>query len=81
MISHQIVWVSPSLAAPLEPLTYRRNVASFYLFYRLNYFGRCLSVLDELVPLPPSRGRSTRYCNRLNDFSVAISGCYKDIMK
>ena len=80
MISHQIVWVSPSLAAPLEPLTYRRNVASFYLFYRY-YFGRYLSVLDELVPLPPSRDRSTRYCNRLNDFSVAIYGCYKDIMR
>ena len=38
MISHQIVWVSPSLAAPLEPLTYCRNVASFCLFYRY-YFG------------------------------------------
>ena len=80
MISHRIVWVSPSLVALLEPLIYRRNVASFCLFYRY-YFGRCSSVLDELVPLPPSRGRSTRYCNRLNDFSVAISGCYKDIMK
>ena len=80
MILHQIVWVSPSLAAPLEPLTYRRNVASFCLFYRY-YFGRCSSVLDKLVPLPPSRGRSTRYCNRLNDFSVAISGCYEDKMK
>ena len=80
MISHQIMWVSPSLAASLEPLTYRRNVASFYLFYRY-YFGRCSSVLDELVPLPPSRGMSTCYCDRLNDFSVAISGCYKDVMK
>ena len=80
MISHQMVWVSPSLAAPLEPLTYRRNVASFCLFYRY-YFGRCSPVLDELVPLPPSRGRSTRYCNTLNDFSVTISGFYKDIMK
>ena len=80
MISHQIVWVSPSLAAPLEPLTYHRNLASFSLFYKY-YFGRCSSVLDELVPLPPSRGRSTRYSNKLHDFSVAISGCYKDIMK
>ena len=80
MISHQIVWVSPSLASPLEPLIYRRNVASFCLFYRY-YFGRCSSALDELVPFPPSRGRSTRYCNRLNDFFIAISGCCKDVMK
>ena len=34
MISHQIVCVSPSLAAPLEPLAHRRNVASSSLFYR-----------------------------------------------
>ena len=54
MISHQIVLVGPSLAALLEPLIYRRNVASFCLFYRY-YFCRCLSALDELVPLPPSR--------------------------
>ena len=54
MISHQIVWVSPSLAVPLEPLVYRRNVASFCLFFRY-YFDRCSSALDELVPLPHSR--------------------------
>ena len=80
LISHQIVWVSYSLATPLEPLGYRRNVASFSLFYRY-YFGRCSSVLDELVPLPPSCGRSTRYSNRLHDLSVAISGSYKNIIK
>ena len=54
MISHQIMWVSPLLAAPLESLIYRRNEASFCLFYRY-YFGRCSSTLDELVPPPPSR--------------------------
>ena len=80
MISHQIVWVSLSLAAPLEPLAHHQNVASFSLFYRY-YFGRCSSVLDELARLPPSCGRSTRYSNSLHDFCVAISGCYKDIMK
>ena len=36
--------VGPSLAASLEPLTHRRNVASLTLFYRY-YFGRCLSEL------------------------------------
>ena len=78
MISQQIVSVSPSLAAPLEPLTQCRNIAHLSLFYSY-YFGSCSSELDELVPLPPSRGRSARYSNRLHDFSVSIPGCYKDV--
>ena len=51
--------VGLSLAASLEPLTHRRNVASLSIFYRY-YFGRCSSELAQLVPLPYSRGRSTR---------------------
>ena len=43
--------VGPSLAASLEPLAHRRNVASLILFYRY-YFGRCSSELAQLVPLP-----------------------------
>ena len=70
--------VGPSLAAFLEPLAHRRNVASLSLFYRY-YFGRCSSELAELVPLPYSRGRSTRYSDRLHDFSVTIPRCYKDV--
>ena len=66
--------VGPSLAASLEPLADRRNVASLSLFYRY-YFGRCSSELAQLVPLPFSRGRSTRYSDRLHDFSVTISRC------
>ena len=45
--------VGPSLAASLEPLSHRRNVASLSLFYRY-YFGRCSSELVQLVPLPYS---------------------------
>ena len=60
--------VGPSLAASLEPLAHRRNVASLSLFY-----------LAQLVPLPYSRGRSTRYSDRLHDFSVTIPRCYKDV--
>ena len=52
--------VTPSLAASLEPLAHLQNVASLSLFYRY-YFGRCSSELAQLVPLPFSRGRSTRY--------------------
>ena len=70
--------VGPSLAASLEPLVHRRNVASLSLFYRY-YFGRCSSELAQLVPLPYSRGRSTRYSDRFPDFSVTIPRCYKDV--
>ena len=40
-----------SLAASLEPLAHRRNVANLSLFYRY-YFGRCSSELAQLVQLP-----------------------------
>ena len=69
--------VGLSLAASLEPLAHRRNVASLSLFYRY-YFGKCSSELAQLVPLPFSRGRSTRYSHRLHDFSVTIPRCYKN---
>ena len=70
--------VGPSLAASLEPLAHRWNVASLSLFYRY-YFGRCSSELAQLVPLPFSRRRSTRYSDRLHDFSVTIPRCYKNV--
>ena len=70
--------VGPSLAASLEPLAHRRNVANLSLFYRY-YFGRCSSELAQLVPLPFSQGRSTRYSDRLHDFSVTTPRCYKDV--
>ena len=68
--------VGPSVAASLEPLAHRRNVASLSLFYRY-YFGRCSLELAQLVPLPFSRRRSTRYSDTLHDFSVTIPRCYK----
>ena len=70
--------VGHSLAASLEPLAHRQTVPSLSLFYRY-YFGRCSSQLDQLVPLPYSRGRSTCYSDRLHDFSVTIPRCYKDV--
>ena len=68
----------PSLAASLEPLAHRRNVARLSLFYRC-YFGSCSSELAQMVPLPFSRGRSTRYFDRLHDFPVTIRRCYKEV--
>ena len=69
--------VGTSLAASLEPLAHRRNVASLSLFYRY-YFDRRSSELAQLVLLPLSRGRSTRYSDRLH-FSVTIPRCYKNV--
>ena len=70
--------VGPWLIPSLEPLAHLRNVASLNLFYRY-YFGRCSSELAELVPLPYSQGSSTRYSDRLHDFSVTIPRYYKDV--
>ena len=70
--------VDPSLATSLEPLAHCRNVASLHLSYRY-YFGRCSSELVQLIPLPFSRGKSTRFCDRLHDFSATIPRCYKDV--
>ena len=70
--------VGPSLAASLEPLAHRRNVAGLSLFYRY-YFGSSSSELAQLVPFPYSRRRSIRYSDRLHDFSVTIPRCYKDV--
>ena len=69
--------VGPSLAASLKPLAHHRNVAGLRLLYRY-YFGKCSPELAELVPLAYSWGRSTRYSDRLHDFSVTIPRCYKD---
>ena len=65
--------VGPSLAASIEPLAHRRNVASLSLFYRY-YFGICSSELVQLVPLPYSPLPSV-----LHDFSVTIPRCYKGV--
>ena len=70
--------VGPSFVASLEPLGHRWNLASLSLFYRY-YFGWCFSELAELVPLAFSLGKSTRYSDRLHDFSVIIPRCYKDV--
>ena len=56
--------VGPSLAACLETLAHRWNVASSSLFCRY-CFGVCSSELAQLVPLPFSRGRSTHFSDCL----------------
>ena len=70
--------VFPSLSASVEPLAHGQDVASLSLFCRY-CFGRRSSELAELILLPYSRGSSTRYSDRLYDFSVTIPRCYKDV--
>ena len=70
--------VGPSFTASLEPLAHCQNVASLSLFCSY-YFGKCSSELAQMVPLTFSRGRSTRYSDRLHDFSVTIPRCKKDV--
>ena len=50
-----------------ETLVHCQNVVRLSLFYRY-YFGICPSKLTEQVPLPYSRGRSSRYSNRMHNF-------------
>ena len=68
--------VGPLLAASLELLAHRQNVANLSFIY---YFGRYSSELARLVPFPFSQGRSTCYSDGLHDFSVTIPRCYKDV--
>ena len=70
--------VGLSLAASLESLAHRRNVASLSLSYR-NYFGKCSSEVAQLAPLPYTRGKSARYSHRLHNFPVTFTRCYKDV--
>ena len=35
--------------------------------------------MTQLVPVPFSSGMSTRFFDRLHDFSVMIPRCYKDV--
>ena len=66
--------VGPSLAASVKPVAHYGNVASLTLFYGY-YFGRYLSQLAQLVPLPYYQGRSNCYPDWLHDFSVTIPRC------
>ena len=70
--------VGPSFSASLEPLAHHQNMVSLSLFY-MYYFGTCSSELAQLIPLSFSCGRSTRYSDRLHDFSVTILKCYNDV--
>ena len=66
------------LTAAVELLTHRQNIANLSLLYSHN-FGRSSSELAQLVRLPYSRGRSTRYSDIFYNFSVTIPTCHKNV--
>ena len=61
--------IGPSLAAYLKSLNHRRNVFSIGI--------TLVDVQSQLVLLPYFSGRSTRYSDRLHDFSATFPRCYK----
>ncbi len=63
--------VGPPLAAKLQPLSHRRNVASLSLFYK--YFNdRCSSELSSLVPKLRPWVRTTRQSSNAHPYTVQI---------
>ena len=61
-----------------ETLPHCLNVATLNLVCRY-CFGTFSFELAELFLLSYLIGRSTRYSNRLHDFSVTILGCFNDV--
>ena len=55
--------------ASLETLAHHRNVTNVTLFY-MYYSKRCSSELVEIVPIPSSHVKSTRYSVEFHDLSV-----------
>ena len=68
--------VGSSLVAYYERLT--RKCTQLKSCLQL-LFWQIFSGTAELVPLSCSRGRSTRYSNRLHNFSGTITKCCKDL--
>ncbi len=69
--------VGPALAANLQPLSHRRNVASLSLFYKY-YNGHCSKELASLVPSTKIHSRVTRHSIKCHPFSVTVPKCSKN---
>ena len=48
-------------------------------YYTISPYKKMRTIANYMVPLPSSRGRSTRYSYRLHDFSVTIPRWYKSV--
>ena len=69
--------VGPALAANLQPLSHRRDVASLSLFYKY-YNGHCSKELASLVPSTKIHSRVTRHSIKSHPFSVTVPKCSKN---
>ena len=73
------VWAAGAPGCYLELLDkLQKQICSSSPLYRY-YLGRCAFELAQLVSLPYSGGKSTRYSDRLHDFCVTIPRSYKDV--
>ncbi|XP_065662730.1 uncharacterized protein LOC136085357 [Hydra vulgaris] len=63
--------VGPALAANLQPLSHRRNVASLSLFSK-NYKGHSSKELASLLPSTKIHSRITRHSIKCHSFSVTV---------
>ena len=61
--------IGPTIAAKLQPLSHRRNVASPSLFYKY-FHGRCSSKPSSLVPPVKTPVRMTRLSKNSHPYSV-----------
>ena len=79
LVSKKWTWriAGPSLAASFEPLPHCWNVTNLSFVYMF-YFGRCLTKLAQLVPLPYSQGKSTHYSHSCMtyDLNLALRGIF-----
>ncbi|XP_065665700.1 uncharacterized protein LOC136087122 [Hydra vulgaris] len=66
--------VGPALAANLQPLSHRRDVAFLTLFYKY-YNGRCSKELASLVPSTKIYSCVTRHSIKSHPFTVAVPKC------
>ena len=70
--------IGPQLAAKLQPLSHRRNVASLSLFYK--YFNKkCSTELSSLVPRLRPRVRTTRQSSNAHPYTVQIPKSTKSL--
>ena len=62
----------PSLTSTLDPLFFRRKVASLSLFYH-HYFGHCSDELAACIPPAMARPHSTRQASFAHNYCVELS--------
>lgn len=65
---------SSNLTNNLQSLSHRRYVADLSIFYRF-YHGHCSQEIQDIVPIPLERCRTTRSQSHAHPFQVTLSNC------